>query len=131
MLVRYAPDVEAETAPDFEALDLGGTFRGHEGMLKMMQAFGDAFERWELEPATMLDLGDRLLVLGAIRLPGNVSGVELKREFAQLVTLRGALVAREHVFFTWDKGLRAAGLDPDAIALPSRGKAGQASGSVG
>jgi hypothetical protein len=129
MLVAYAFDVEAETAPDFEALGLGETFRGHEGILKMMQAFEDAWERWELEPATVLDLGDRLLVLGGIRLLGNVSGVELAREFAQLITLRGALVAREHVFFDWAKGLRAAGLDPDAISLPSRGKADQALGA--
>ena len=58
-----------------------------------------------------------------------MSGLELEREFAQLVTLRGALVAREQVWFAWDKGLRAAGLDPDVIALPKRVKAEQEAGS--
>jgi ketosteroid isomerase-like protein len=126
MLVRYAPDVENEFAPEFEALGLGGTFRGHDGMVKMIEAFGEAWERWELQPATVLDLGDQLLVLSAFRLPGNVSGLVLEQDFAQLITPRRGLVAREQAFMSWDKGLRAAGLDPDAVALPSGGKADEA-----
>ena len=59
-------------------------------------------------------------MLARFRLLGNVSGLELEREWAQLATLRGGLVTHEQYFFGWDKGLRAAGLDPDAIALPSR-----------
>jgi hypothetical protein len=70
-------------------------------------------------PEFVLDLGDRGLYLGTFRLPGNISGLELEREWAQLATLRDGLVAHEQYFFGWDKGLRAAGLDPDAIALPS------------
>jgi hypothetical protein len=70
----------------------------------------------------VLDLGDRLLLLGTFRLPGNVSGLELEREWAQVATLRDGLVAHEQYFFGWDKGLRAAGLDPDVISLPSSGR---------
>jgi ketosteroid isomerase-like protein len=132
MLVRYARDVEVEFDPEFEALGMGGTFRGHDGFLKMIQAFGgDAWEGWELLPATVLDLGDRVLVLGVFRMPGTASGLEFEREWAQLITARGGLVVREQSFFGWDKGLRTAGLDPDAIALPSRAKAGQAASSAG
>lgn len=126
MLVRYAPDVEIEADAGFEALGVGGTFQGHEGFVKWIQAFGEAWERWEVRPAAVLDLGDQLLVLGGFRLPGNVSGLELEQEFAQLITLRRGLVAHQREFMSWERGLRAAGLDPDAIALPSRGKAGQA-----
>ena len=131
MLVRYAPDVEAEFDPDFEPLGLGGTFRGHDGMLKMIEGFGEAWERWAVQPVIVLDLGERVLVLGAFRLPGNVSGVEFDQEFAQLVTRRGSRITHDRQFLTWDKGLRAAGLDPNVIALPSRGKAGQAASSAG
>ena len=130
MLVRYAPEIEIEFDSDFEALGLGGKFRGHDGYLKLIQAFGDAWERWEHLPETVLDLGDQVLALGAIRLPGNVSGLELEPEFAQLYTFRSGLVAREQQFLSWDKGLQAAGLDPDAFALPSRGKMGQATSSA-
>jgi hypothetical protein len=45
-----------------------------------------------------------------------VSGLELEREFAQLFTLRRGLVAHEQFFIGWEKGLRAAGLAPDARA---------------
>ena len=126
MLVRYSPDVEVEADTGFEALGVGGTFRGHDGFVKWIQAFGEAWERWGVRPAAVLDLGDQVLVLGAFRLPGNVSGLELEQEFAQLITLRRGLATHQQEFMSWDRGLRAAGLDPDAIALSSQGKAGQA-----
>jgi ketosteroid isomerase-like protein len=130
VLVRYAPDVELEFAPEFEALGLGGTFRGHAGFHKYFQAVDEAWERRERMPEFVVDLGDRVLMLARVRLPGNVSGLELEREWAELATLRGGLVAHDQHFFGWDKGLRAAGLDPDAIALPSRGKVEQAARST-
>ena len=124
VLTRYATDVEIEFDPEFEALGLG-TFRGHDGWLKMQQAFSEAFERRERVPEFVLDLGDRGLWLGTFRFHGNLSGLELEREWAQLTTLRGGLVAHEQYLFGWDKGLRAAGLDPAAVALPSPGDGGK------
>jgi ketosteroid isomerase-like protein len=130
MLVRYAPDVEIETDPDFEALDRE-TFRGHEGRIEMTQTFAETWERFEMLPDILLDLGDdRLLVLGSFRLGGRGSGMELEREVAQLMTLRGGRVAREQWRFAWDKGLQVAGLNPDAIALPPRQPAGQAANRI-
>lgn len=131
MLVRYAPDVEVEFDPEFEPLGMGGTYRGHDGMLEMIQAFaGDAWEGWGMRPTTVLDLGDQVLVLGIFRMPGTASGLEFEREWAQLLTAPAGLVVREQEFFGWDNGLRAAGLDPDAIALPSRLEAGQSASSA-
>jgi hypothetical protein len=123
MLVRYARDVQVQFEPDVEALGLGGTFRGHDGLVKIIETWGEAWEGWELSPAMVLDMGDRFVGLGHIRFPGTASGVEFERGFAQLLTVRGGLVAYEQEFLSWDKGLRAAGLDPAAIALPSRPKA--------
>lgn len=120
MLVRYAGDVEIEFEPDLEPLGLSGTHRGHDGFVRMMETFNQAWDWPEVVPAMMLDMGDRVLGLGRFRLRGAASGVELEREFAQLITLRRGLVAHEREFLSWDKGLRAAGLDPDSIALPDR-----------
>jgi ketosteroid isomerase-like protein len=130
MLVRYAPDVEFEYAPEFEALGLGGTFRGHDGMLQFLDAFDEAWEGRHLLPALILDLGDRLLVLGTVHLPGTASGPEFEPEFAQLILSRGGLAVHEQEFLSWEKGLRAAGLDPKAIALPGRARAGEAASST-
>jgi ketosteroid isomerase-like protein len=127
MLVRYAADVEVEFDRDFEALGLGGTVRGHEGMRKLFETFSEAWERWEVVPVAVLDMGDRFIGLGRLRLPGNVSGLELDSEFAQLVTVRDGLCVRDQEFMAWDKGLRAAGLDPDTLSLPPPGKTQTAS----
>jgi ketosteroid isomerase-like protein len=125
MLVRYSPDLEIEFDADFEALGLGGTRRGHQGMVELINAFGEAWERWELRPVAVIDLGNRALALGIFHLPGNVSGLELEPEFASLLTVRGGVVARQQDFLSWEKGLRAAGLDADAIGLPARARAGR------
>jgi ketosteroid isomerase-like protein len=131
MLVRYASDVEFEFDPGEQTLGLSGTFRGHEAMA---EALGELIEGWgqfELEPAYILDLGDRVLALGFQHARGHASGVQLEQEVAQLVTVREGLVVRDVHFFTWEEGLGAAGLDPDTVALPVRGKTGQTARSAG
>jgi ketosteroid isomerase-like protein len=128
MLVRYAPDVELEFNPGMQTLGLGGTFRGHEGMVEAFGKLAEVWESWELEPAYIVDLGDRVLFLGLNRSRARASGVPLEQEFAQLVRSRGGLGTHDQAFFSWREGLRAAGLDPEAIRLPARRKAGPASG---
>ena len=112
--VRYAGDAEFEFDPDFEAIGLTGPFQGPEAR---EQTFQEEWERWEAVPVTVIDLGDRAVVLGTLRLTGKASGVELERKVAQVLTSRDGLAVHDKVFLSWDKGLRAAGLDPDAVAL--------------
>jgi hypothetical protein len=97
-----------------------------------MQALNKIFEVWgsELEPAYVLDLGDRVLNLGFWHVHAHASDVPLQQELAQLVTVRDGLIICDQNFFSWEEGLRIAGLDPDAIALPSRAKTGQATASA-
>jgi hypothetical protein len=99
----------------------------------MLEAFGkiaEAWESWELEPVYALDLGDRVLLLGFNRSRARGSGVTLEEEFAELNTARGGLVTRHQAFFSWDEGLRAAGLDPAAVDVPARGTTQAAVGSA-
>jgi hypothetical protein len=116
------PDAEFEFPSGLQTLGLGGTFHGHEGRIEVSNKL---IEIWgsELEPAYLLDLGDRLLNLGSWHTQAHGSGIALDQELAQLITLRDGLVIRDQMSFSWEEGLKAAGLDPDAIALPSRGKA--------
>jgi hypothetical protein len=86
-------------------------------------------DSWELEPACILDLGDRVLNLGLFRARGRESGVQLEQEYAAIGNGAGRARDRDEGWFRWEEGLRAAGLDPDAIALPKRGKAEQEAGS--
>ena len=67
----------------------------------------------------MLDLGERFLLLGRLRVSGPESRIELDGSFAQLLTVAGGLITREQDFRSWDEGLSAAGIERSAIALPS------------
>jgi ketosteroid isomerase-like protein len=120
-LLYFAPDTQFEFPPAMQALGIPASFRGHEGRIEGMN---NIFEVWgsELEPLYVVDLGDRVLNLGLWRIRGRGSGVPLHQELAQLVTFRDGLVIRDRNFMSWDEGLRAAGLEPDAISLPARGR---------
>ena len=125
----FTSDVESELPPEPQTLGLTGTFRGYEAIEQALDEWADGWGASELVPAYILDLGDRLLLLGFYRARGQASGLELEQEFAQLLTLREGLASRDQFWFQWEEGLRAAGLDPDAIALPRRRKAGQVASS--
>ena len=131
MLVRFAPDVEVEFQPGLQTLDLGGTYHGHAGLVEGLSKLFEVLDASEAEPAYVLDLGDRFLNLVFTRGRGRASGVPLEQKVAQLLTAREGLVAREQSFFSWEEGMRAAGLDPNAIALPSREKTAQTAGGTG
>ena len=114
----FAPDVEFEFPAGMQTLGLSGSFRGHR-----KDALAKIFEVWgttELEPAYFLDLGDRVLNLGFWRGEARASGIPLETELAQLATLGDGVVVRDQNFFSWEEGLRAAGLEPDSLALPVR-----------
>jgi hypothetical protein len=78
----------------------------------------DVFDHFELAPALVVDLGESVIVLGASRVHGQGSGIELETQVAQLLTLESGLVVSERDFFRWDDALRAAALDPAALNLP-------------
>jgi ketosteroid isomerase-like protein len=129
-LLFFAPDAEFEFPSGLQTLGLGDSFRGHEGRIEALNKLAEVWGSSELQPAYMLDLGDRVLNLGFWRSQARASTVPLEQELAQLVTLRDGLATRDQNFFSWEEGLRAAGLEPDAIALPSRTRAAEAAGSA-
>jgi hypothetical protein len=125
----FAPECEFEFPPAMQTLGIPASFRGLEGR---NEGISEIFEVWgsELEPLYLLDLGNRLLNLGFWHIRGRASAVPLDQELAQLVTLRDGLIARDQNFNSWEEGLRAAGLEPDAIALPVRARTSQAASSA-
>jgi ketosteroid isomerase-like protein len=118
MLLRYAPDVEFQFTPGQRTLGLDGTYRGHEELLAGLEQAGEAWEAIEFSPAYVLDFGDRVLCLGFNHSRARASGVELEGEIAQLVTAPGGLIVQDRSWFSWAEGLRAVGLDRDAVDLP-------------
>jgi ketosteroid isomerase-like protein len=113
MFVRYSPEVVWEIPEEFQTLGFAPSYRGHEGLVQGLEQFGEAFDPWEIRPARALDFGDRVLALGSFRGTARAGGVEWQQAFSQLVTLRRGLVVRDRFFYSWEQGLRAAGLEPD------------------
>ena len=113
MFARYSPEVLWEIPEEFQTLGFAESYRGHEGLVRGLEQFSDVFESWEIRPARALDFGDRVLALGSFRGEARASGVEWEQEFSQLVTLGRGLVVRDRFFYSWDQGLRAAGLEPE------------------
>lgn len=97
----------------------------------MLRHMEEAWANWELKPVAVVDLGNGGLALGTLRLPGRVSGLEFESEISQLMLPRRGLVVQQRDFLSWDDGLRAAGLDPGAIALPARPGSRQATSEAG
>ena len=113
MVARYSPEVLWEIPEEFQTLGFAESYRGHEGLVQGLEQFSEAFESWEIRPARALDLGDRVLALGSFRGKARASGVEWQQEFSQLVTLWRGAVVRDRFFYSWEQGLRAAGLESD------------------
>ena len=113
MFVRYSPEVVWEIPEEFQTLGFAESYHGHEGLREGFEQFAEAFESWELRPEKAIDFGDRVLALGSFRGKARASGVEWEQKFAQLVTLDKGLVVRDRFFYSWEQGLRAAGLDPE------------------
>jgi ketosteroid isomerase-like protein len=113
MFARYSPAVVWEIPEEFETLGFAESYRGHEGLVRGLEQFSEAFESWEIRPARALDFGDRVLALGSFRGKARASGVEWQQEFSQLVTLARGLVVRDRFFYSWEQGLLAAGLKPE------------------
>jgi ketosteroid isomerase-like protein len=112
MFARYSPEVLWEIPEEFQTLGFAESYRGHAGLVQGLERFSEAFESWEIRPARALDFGDRVLALGSFRGKARASGVEWEQEFSQLVTLKRGLVVRDRFFYSWEQGLRAAGLEP-------------------
>jgi hypothetical protein len=74
---------------------------------------GDGGEEWgdfRYQPDQMIDLGDRILLLGRMIGSGPSSGVGVDSEWADLCMLANGQVIREQVFFDRVEALTAAGL---------------------
>ncbi len=78
MLVRYSPSVVFDADAGLQALGVPGAARGREEMAGVLMEILDVFDRFELEPVVVVDLGKSLIVLGAGRVHGQGSGIELQ-----------------------------------------------------
>jgi ketosteroid isomerase-like protein len=111
LLPLYHRDVEVHSPKEWVRLgDFDPVYRGHEGLLRFYRQWADAWADNWAEPQELIDLGDRLVLLGEIGTRGEASGIVVGRRYAMLWHIRGGKVVREQVFNDPAEALEAVGL---------------------
>jgi ketosteroid isomerase-like protein len=111
VLPRYDPAAEIVPAPELASVGLAASYRGRDGFLSMWDDWDSAWAghaQWEA--TELVDLGDRLLMLGRMRGTGGGSGAEVDREVGVVWTLRDGKIIREEQYLEPAQALEAVGL---------------------
>ena len=106
LIPLVADDVEWE--PATMAAVEGGSYRGIEGLRQFFDEWDKAWTKWEVEPAEVQDLGDRVLVLGHVQAEARGSGLPLDQQVGYLFRFRDGLLAWGATFFDHDSARAAA-----------------------
>jgi len=94
---------------DHDILD-GREYRGRSGFARWLQDWGEAWERWTIEPLEYLDAGDKVVLVFRMIATGRGSGIQIDREDALVYEFRDGKAVRLDYFNSRQEGLAAAGL---------------------
>jgi ketosteroid isomerase-like protein len=94
-----------------------GTYRGHEGYLRWVADWGDAWADYRMEPERWIDAGDKVVLIFQMTAKGKGSGVEVKRRDAIVWTVSDGKAVRLDYYNNEAQALEAVGLsEQDAHA---------------
>ena len=121
-LIAYRPD--RELYPPREWVGAGfveSCYRGPEGFRRYLSELDQVWGvNLRVEPAELIDVGDRLVMLAALPSRAEASGLELTSEYATVMTMRSGEIVRQRDYMSHADALKAAGLPPLAAARNSR-----------
>jgi ketosteroid isomerase-like protein len=108
VLELFAPGIEWEVRADLPDCD---TFRGHDGMRRLLESFEEVMEGMWLEPQEFIEAGERVVVPLRWGGRGRASGAEFEeREETWVFTLSEGRITRVNEFAARAAALEAAGL---------------------
>ena len=87
-----------------------GVYRGHAGVARWLQDWGDAWSEWSVEPEQFIDAGDCVVVVVRMTAKGAGSGLELDRQDAQVYRFRDNKIFRNDHYNSKAQALEAVGL---------------------
>ena len=113
---------EEVAAPDWSLLDEeieiydhdlidAGPYRGHQGYVRWLQDWLDAWSDSSMESEEFIDAGDRVVAVLRMRATGRVSGITVERQDAMVYGTRGGAVVRIDYFNTKQQALKVVGLE--------------------
>jgi ketosteroid isomerase-like protein len=106
----YHADVELITPPQLIGLGEDSVYHGREQRIAFQRKWTAEWGEFGFDPREIIDLGDRVLLLGRMAGSGLSSGAAFESEWANLLTLSAGRVVREQYFPAHAEALEAAGL---------------------
>ena len=117
MVEEHDPDVEWHPAMQASVGGEATVYRGHEGLRAMMRDFYEVFAEIHLDVSETRDIGDRVVLIGLLRVRGRESGVETQSPAAYVVSLGNRKVIEARTYLDPAEALEAVGLsEQDAHA---------------
>jgi ketosteroid isomerase-like protein len=104
----YDPDVEWHGT--IGGLDEGTVRYGHEEVIRGFDDYFAVWERLDLRPEEIIDMGNELLIFVHEVARGRESGVVVETDTATISTLREGMVVRVRSFMDRSQALEAVGL---------------------
>jgi ketosteroid isomerase-like protein len=103
------PEIEWD-ASEMPVPDMGGVYRGREGVRQFWREWLAAWETVQFE-YELVEAGDRVVALIDQRMLGRSTGIEVSfGKYAQVYTFKDGLVVHWKLFMSQSKALEAAGL---------------------
>ena len=93
----------------FRAQVEGGVYRGHDGIRQFVVDMEEDWSRFQVEPVELIDLGDRVLLIGRVHAVARGSGVTVENEAGFVMDFRGGQVVRLVSYSDPDEARREAG----------------------
>jgi ketosteroid isomerase-like protein len=100
------PDFQATTPPSLASEP--DTYRGHDGIRRWFDSFGDAMEGVYLEGVDFTAIGDKVLVETLLHARGRATGIDTAQRAFVVWTLRDGLVTAVEMFPEREQALAAA-----------------------
>jgi len=104
------PGYETHSPQEFVGLGFKPVYRGPDERLQMQLRWMDELGDFQQETKEVIDLGDRILVLGWMRGTGLGSGAEFESELAYLLEISNGRLSHEELFRSHAEALEAAGV---------------------
>ena len=101
-------DADAELVP-MRSLVEGGSYRGHQGVRRLLAEMNEEWSRFEIHPDTLREMADSVLLLAHFELRGRASGMEASAPAAWVFDCRGGKITQIRAYSDQEQALRAVG----------------------
>jgi ketosteroid isomerase-like protein len=108
--VLHHPDVEMAVFGDMLTLGLESAVHGRQERLDFQTRWHAEWGEFRFQPQELIDLGDRVLVVGRVTGSGLSSGAPVDNDWAVIFTFSRGRVIREEIFTDHAEALEAVGL---------------------